>query len=856
MLSPQVSPSPNTLNNNSNNKNNNSINNNIISTYPEYTSMTTKQQQQQVSEDSNGRPIHDIAQEFTYRLKDLTYNDAIIINKLMHFAQDNIVAAKEISALIEDRIRKSVNPKQRLAVLYLMDSIIKNVGKIYKQLFARDIVNTYCASFEAVDDTIKTSLFNLYNTWTGYFDPVLLEKIQQRCGVEEMARIAILKKQQVKPPQKTGHPQKPSSSSSSSSRPTIPSPTGSQQPQPHPQKQPPSQQQQQPSQQQISSQQQQQLLQQQQQQQRMLQQQQQQQQLWTQQQQQSQNKLNVGINIYDQWSGLLTQNNYPNIYNYDMQQQVQDPRVNKGSAPNYLNGQFNNQLNQQNNNMMTSNNNMNIMNNGMMNSQQQQQFNNNYNNNNVGMNNYSLNNMFPAGVNNNQNYNNFNNMIQSFNLNTSGSVPNQTNMNQQQQQQWNQNNAGNYSYFNNMNASNLFMNGLGEVNPNNNNNNNNITNTFQQGGQQQPQPQQQQQQQSNNPNAQEEHSQIQQEQSQLYKIIEQCGTILASEPENDQVKALLTELENTLYRGSYNQANYAFLKQKFTNITGISIQASNSPLPIGNVSNNIINNNNATNSKPSDDSTSKDDNTTSEPFNPAVDLYDALPLQCKTCALRFNDDELFKLHMDWHWRVNKKEKKKKKQAMSRSWYITEDEWIAFECGVTEIHHEQPALPFLNAKNKKEDEQKPLPNLVADDEQPNCPICREKFDKFWDESNEEWMYRAVELNEKINKIVHVKCNGSPKLDDTNGINKTPSPPVSLSSSSTTINNTINNNNNNYNNNNNSSSDIKLEDVSIIPSPKPLTKTIDKKRELEVEQKSELIESNSDSPERDAKKLKNE
>eukprot|EP01133_Synstelium_polycarpum_P000238 gene238-289_t len=163
--------------------------------------------------------------------------------------------------------------------------------------------------------------------------------------------------------------------------------------------------------------------------------------------------------------------------------------------------------------------------------------------------------------------------------------------------------------------------------------------------------------------------------------------------------------------------------------------------------------------------------------------------------------QLMRKHMDWHWKINKKEKKRKKQAMSRTYFIPEDEWMNFVCGVSEVAHIQPALPFFNNKQKKDDDtQKPLPNLVADDSQPNCPICREKFDKFWDETDEEWMYRAVEVNDKLDKIVHVKCNGIAQqpTNTTNTNNATstltfqsptpivqPSPPTTTTASTATV-----------------------------------------------------------------------
>lgn len=43
-----------------------------------------------------------------------------------------------------------VQPEVKLPILYLIDSIVKNVGDKYKQLFAQNIVNMFCGVFEKV----------------------------------------------------------------------------------------------------------------------------------------------------------------------------------------------------------------------------------------------------------------------------------------------------------------------------------------------------------------------------------------------------------------------------------------------------------------------------------------------------------------------------------------------------------------------------------------------------------------------------------------------------------------------------------------------------------------------------------
>ena len=50
-------------------------------------------------------------------------------------------------------------PEQKLPVLYLLDSIMKNLGGEYLQLFSKNLVATFCHTFEKVvrscEGTIK-----------------------------------------------------------------------------------------------------------------------------------------------------------------------------------------------------------------------------------------------------------------------------------------------------------------------------------------------------------------------------------------------------------------------------------------------------------------------------------------------------------------------------------------------------------------------------------------------------------------------------------------------------------------------------------------------------------------------------
>ena len=52
-------------------------------------------------------------------------------------------------------------PEQKLPALYLMDSIMKNLGGEYLQLFSKNIVATFCLTFEKVVQSCKGSACNV-----------------------------------------------------------------------------------------------------------------------------------------------------------------------------------------------------------------------------------------------------------------------------------------------------------------------------------------------------------------------------------------------------------------------------------------------------------------------------------------------------------------------------------------------------------------------------------------------------------------------------------------------------------------------------------------------------------------------
>ncbi|KAL1934731.1 hypothetical protein VTP01DRAFT_6913 [Rhizomucor pusillus] len=151
-------------------------------------------------------------------------------------------------------------------------------------------------------------------------------------------------------------------------------------------------------------------------------------------------------------------------------------------------------------------------------------------------------------------------------------------------------------------------------------------------------------------------------------------------------------------------------------------------------------------------------------------LYSALPLQCKQCGFRYpkTDEGQSKMdaHLDSHFRQNRRMKERVKRGLSRSWFVSEDEWIKGTAGEL-ASHQAPAF-ISDQGNSQEGYGTPQASAAgADDVNPDehmvvkpnedrkpCPICGERFIEFWNDDEEEWMYKnAVIVN---NIIYHATC----------------------------------------------------------------------------------------------------
>ncbi|XP_011188531.1 uncharacterized protein LOC105215984 isoform X1 [Zeugodacus cucurbitae] len=109
-----------------------------------------------------------VAEEYLSSLSDLTCNSKPLINMLTMLAEENIGCASVIVKVVEQHIAK-VPPDIKLPLLYLIDSIVKNVKSTYIHLFSQCIVNIFCDVFEKVNEKIRERMYALRLTWNEVF---------------------------------------------------------------------------------------------------------------------------------------------------------------------------------------------------------------------------------------------------------------------------------------------------------------------------------------------------------------------------------------------------------------------------------------------------------------------------------------------------------------------------------------------------------------------------------------------------------------------------------------------------------------------------------------------------------------
>uniref|UniRef100_A0A7S0BKE9 CID domain-containing protein n=1 Tax=Rhodosorus marinus TaxID=101924 RepID=A0A7S0BKE9_9RHOD len=119
------------------------------------------------------------AQEYDAFLQELTFNSLPVIKNLTKIAGENVAARRSIVFAIESRIGLAeINKK--LPLLYLVDSIVKNVGGEYIQAFRLNIFKVFTSMYEIADYETCARLRKLLNTWSDIFGQELCDLMWRR----------------------------------------------------------------------------------------------------------------------------------------------------------------------------------------------------------------------------------------------------------------------------------------------------------------------------------------------------------------------------------------------------------------------------------------------------------------------------------------------------------------------------------------------------------------------------------------------------------------------------------------------------------------------------------------------------
>ncbi|WPK24813.1 hypothetical protein PUMCH_002104 [Australozyma saopauloensis] len=144
-------------------------------------------------------------------------------------------------------------------------------------------------------------------------------------------------------------------------------------------------------------------------------------------------------------------------------------------------------------------------------------------------------------------------------------------------------------------------------------------------------------------------------------------------------------------------------------------------------------------------------------------LYETKSLKCSQCGKRFPSDDrgtaMKKLHLDWHFRINKRLSNHKTNVQSRSWYLDTAQWVQFQ--ENELSEFEPSTVKKDVNTRATSTEVAFVVIPSDETNMNnvCAICREHIKPSINPATEEWVWNECMLapgNNSGRKIVHVSC----------------------------------------------------------------------------------------------------
>jgi len=122
----------------------------------------------------------EVAAKYQDALEDLVTNDRYQIMVLTAIAQENIEQAEAIARILTAHIKKvstspvgfdllltlfEAPPTRKLPALYVLDSLVKNIGTPYTVYFGANLHETFMFAYSQVDQAVRPKLEVMLNTW-------------------------------------------------------------------------------------------------------------------------------------------------------------------------------------------------------------------------------------------------------------------------------------------------------------------------------------------------------------------------------------------------------------------------------------------------------------------------------------------------------------------------------------------------------------------------------------------------------------------------------------------------------------------------------------------------------------------
>ena len=139
--------------------------------------------------EARGAMADEAVQNYMESLEDLTFNSKPIINSLTMIAEESVEEAAAIVTAIERTIAARP-PDKKLPVMYLLDSICKNVGGAFIEQFEHNLPDVVGTTFAASGPKVRNSLQALVRTWSGVFPADVVAAVKNTLQLEAGAAAA------------------------------------------------------------------------------------------------------------------------------------------------------------------------------------------------------------------------------------------------------------------------------------------------------------------------------------------------------------------------------------------------------------------------------------------------------------------------------------------------------------------------------------------------------------------------------------------------------------------------------------------------------------------------------------------